>query len=136
MDIKELFENLPEHLQDKIIRMNPHPITDLFDEFYLKYRTQVNKRNSPITKKQRKLWSRVYYNSELDYYSMTLQKLCSHLKDSYYYYHFSSENNSLETIDKVIEWITNNFDDDSDDDDSFTEPDYPGDDDSMASFFE
>ena len=32
MDIKELFENLPEHLQDKIIRMNPHPLKEIFDK--------------------------------------------------------------------------------------------------------
>ena len=81
--MNNLFYDLPEYLQDKIIRMNPHPLTDLFDDFYLKYTTQVNKRNTPITKKQRKLWSRVYYNSELDYYSMTPYKLFNILLDYY-----------------------------------------------------
>ena len=33
MDIQELFENLPEHLQDKIIRMYPHPVADLLKEY-------------------------------------------------------------------------------------------------------
>ena len=44
MDIKELFENLPEDLQDKIIRMNPHPlhkiVNDAFEkeiEYYYSY---------------------------------------------------------------------------------------------------
>ena len=72
--MENLFFDLPENLQDKIIRMNPHPLTDLFDDFYFKYRSEVNKRNTSITKKQRKLWSRVYYN-ERDYYSMTLHRL-------------------------------------------------------------
>ena len=69
--MENLFFDLPENLQDKIIRMNPHPVVKLFDDFYLNYRLQVNKRNTAITKKQRKLWSRVYYNSEANYYSMT-----------------------------------------------------------------
>jgi len=55
--------------------MNPHPVVKLFDDFYSKYRSEVNKRNTAITKKQRKLWSTIYYNYELDYYTMTLEKL-------------------------------------------------------------
>ncbi len=31
MDIQELFDKLPENLQDKIIRMNPHPLTYIFN---------------------------------------------------------------------------------------------------------
>ena len=30
--MNSLFYDLPEYLQDKIIRMNPHPIAELFKE--------------------------------------------------------------------------------------------------------
>ena len=78
--MNNLFFDLPEHLQDKIIRMNPHPVVKLFDDFYAKYRLTVNKRNTTINKKQRKLWSRIYYNSEANYFSITTYSLYNSLE--------------------------------------------------------
>ena len=73
--MNNLFYDLPEDLQLKIIKFNPHPVVKLFDDFYSKFNNEVNKRITTITRKQRKLWSRIYYNYELNYYSMTPYRL-------------------------------------------------------------
>ena len=91
--MNNLFYNLPENLQDKIIRMNPHPLKEIFEK------------------------------------EMSYEVDCLNYKGG-------CSNNLWYIVMSSNAWyncFTNYSDDDSD---SFSEPDYPGDDDSMSIFFE
>ena len=57
--MNNLFYDLPENLQDKIIRMNPHPLTDIFSNGYCKF-----KHKSCPTRIIIKLWNRVHINTK------------------------------------------------------------------------
>jgi hypothetical protein len=93
MDIQELFDKLPEHLQDKIIRMNPHPLTYIFESHLKDIRAG---KTNPCS--HRLIYNYVGINT-IDLCRMTYS-----LKNNY-----NGEENSMETIDNVLEWIEQNF---------------------------
>ena len=64
-----LFYNLPEHLQDKIIKMNPHPFVNIFENWYRNIRLKKLKKQ-----RRNKLYKLVDENLR-DYYTMTLSRL-------------------------------------------------------------
>ena len=111
MNIQELFDNLPENLQDKIIRMNPHPITDIL-------KSQIK------DLKTGKIWngrsSHRLLNNCGDTHSISLDMIHDLLNREVYREYQEDYNNSDTTLRVVREWIENNFyteDDDASDDD-------------------
>ena len=56
MENCNLFFNLPIELQDKIIKMNPHPLTNIFENGF---KEEINDKSYY---EMNKLWKRVYDN--------------------------------------------------------------------------
>ena len=129
MDIRELFDNLPERLQDKIIRMNPHPlhkiVNDAFEkeiEYYYSYyysdgysyhdETNIYFENY----KNAKLWAMVMETRKM--IGITPSYVEYLLKNKKY--HVDDESDSDSSDDEALrprQARLNDFNDTSDDDD-------------------
>ena len=100
MDIQELFDKLPENLQDKIMEMNkPHPLAEIMKPL-IKQSKEINNKRKTITYK-------VISNFASDFFSLRDLKRLEHLLEdyeymleyrnivysySYYFYHWAYNN--------------------------------------------
>ena len=95
--MNNLFFNLPEDLQFKIITSNPHPIRKIFKDAYNKFQTK-----SYTEIKEDKLWHRVYRN-DFDKNSITVASM-------YEKYSMILEYNPGDDVDyyiQLVDWLRN-----------------------------